>query len=329
MCPGHLCKSCRLLVGPSHIGSLSRFPIVCHSFHHPTVGVSSSLLNLAVSPIFLTPPCSPHTNLGLFACSSASTLKFNGNGGRHSTLCNLLCVPCACFILCCMPFSVMQMPTYISVSAHATCVSRCSLWYLPLVCRASVFFAWPISRFGLLEPSVRSKIICSRALCEVAKTTTSSANATLGKSHSSRGQPCFLCPIDVQGCQHCVHQNCEHQWAFGCSLLVGLNDLDVKCPSLMWRLCCSHRFEIQAKCCLSTPCSFIALGASSTCRKTFFTSNCAAGYGMSHALAFSGAIKMPSAPCSGRRSFAKLFFPMSSARGFSPAFALLSDMRLA
>ena len=182
-------------------------------------------------------------------------------------------------------------------------------------------------QFGLLEPSVMSKN--SRALCEVAKTTTSSANATLGKSHSSRGQPCFLCPIDVQGCQHCVHQNCEHQWGFGCGPLVGLNDIDVKCPSLMWRLCCFHRFEIQAKCCLSTPRSFSALGASSTWRKSFFTSNCAADYGMSHALVFSGAIKMPSAPCSGRRSFAKLFFPVSSARGISPACALLSDMRLA
>ena len=33
---------------------------------------------------------------------------------------------------------------------------------------------------------------------------------------------------------------------------------DSKCTSLICQLCCSHSFEIHARCCLSTPCSFIA-----------------------------------------------------------------------
>ena len=90
-------------------------------------------------------------------------------------------------------------------------------------------------------------------------------------------------------------------------LLVVLNSLDVKCASLICKLCCSHRFEIYGKCSLSTPCSFIAFSAGvlSIWSNAFFRSMCGAKSGMSHTLTFSAAIKVLNAPCSGVAAFSR------------------------
>ena len=64
----------------------------------------------------------PNIVLGQTAFAKASILLSRVMYGQHSILCRFLCVACACFMWCCsdgaeLPFSDMQVPTYISFSA--------------------------------------------------------------------------------------------------------------------------------------------------------------------------------------------------------------------
>ena len=73
------------------------------------------------------------------------------------------------------------------------------------------------------------------------------------------------------------------------SLLVVQILLDVKCPSLVSKLCCSHSCEVHANCCFPTPCSH--------CSQRLVS--------VHHSLALLAAVKMLNAICSRWLSFAK------------------------
>ena len=142
-------------------------------------------------------------------------------------------------------------------------------------------------------------------LSDVAKTTISSACAALGKHQSSsRVLFHFFPPFLFRAASTMSTKIVNTIGLCGSHVLV-LNFLDVKCPSLISKLRCSHSFEIHAKCCFLTPCYFILFRPwfLSTWWNDFFKSTCAAKSGMSHSLASSAAIRMLSAPCSGWLSF--------------------------
>ena len=133
-----------------------------------------------------------------------------------------------------LPFSVMQIPTFFD---HATFASpACSHGSRSLCVELQFAYSWPVQSLHSLNLSVKSKIICSRAFCDVANTNMSSAHATLGENYSSNLKPnsTLFRSFVVQCCYHCVHQQCEHHGACWRSLwepLVVLNLVDSKCLS--------------------------------------------------------------------------------------------------
>ena len=138
-------------------------------------------------------------------------------------------VPCSVRVLCLfhavvvadgaeLPFSDMQIPTFISFSAHATVASLARGHGSHGLCVELQFvFGWPISRLISLKPAVKSKIMCSRA-SSVANAAMSSAKATFGKYHSSNLKPdSFVFP------------------AICCSMLQPLSPPVVWTPWCFWR----------------------------------------------------------------------------------------------
>ena len=103
-------------------------------------------------------------------------------------LCNVLHLPWACFIRCCtksaeFPLNIMHAPCKWFSPYHQESPAFSDGTFQRVCVEPRLVFAWSICKPMFLKPSLRSRIICSSASCDVAKTTTLSAYATLGKYH--------------------------------------------------------------------------------------------------------------------------------------------------